>query len=58
MKETMSLLHLEHLLLALLDEKDASNVLNACNVNIDLLRNNIENFLNNELGSLVTEVRV
>ena len=46
----------EHLLLALLDEKDASNVLNACNVNIDLLRNNIENFLNNELGSLVTEV--
>ena len=26
---------LEHLLLALLDEKDASNVLNACNVNID-----------------------
>jgi ATP-dependent Clp protease ATP-binding subunit ClpA len=47
---------LEHLLLALLDEKDASNVLNACNVNIDLLRGNIENFLNNELGSLVTEV--
>ena len=47
---------LEHLLLALLDERDASNVLNACNVNIDLLRNNIENFLNNELGSLVTEV--
>ncbi|MDC3017678.1 ATP-dependent Clp protease ATP-binding subunit ClpA [Paracoccaceae bacterium] len=47
---------LEHLLLALLDEKDASNVLNACNVNIDLLRNNIENFLNNELGSLVTEI--
>ena len=47
---------LEHLLLALLDEKDASNVLNACNVNVDLLRNNIENFLNNELGSLVTEV--
>ena len=49
---------LEHLLLALLDEKDASNVLNACNVNIDLLRSNIENFLNNELGSLVTEVEV
>jgi ATP-dependent Clp protease ATP-binding subunit ClpA len=47
---------LEHLLLALLDEKEASTVLNACNVNIDLLRNNIENFLNNELGSLVTEV--
>ena len=47
---------LEHLLLALLDERDASNVLNACNVNIDLLRSNIENFLNNELGSLVTEV--
>ena len=47
---------LEHLLLALLDEKDASNVLSACNVNVDLLRNNIENFLNNELGSLVTEV--
>ena len=47
---------LEHLLLALLDERDASNVLIACNVNIDLLRNNIENFLNNELGSLVTEV--
>ena len=47
---------LEHLLLALLDEKDASNVLNACNVNIDLLRENIEKFLNNELGSLVTEV--
>ncbi len=47
---------LEHLLLALLDEKDASNVLLACDVNVKELRTNIENFLNNELGSLVTEV--
>ncbi len=47
---------LEHLLLALLDEKDASNVLLACDVNAKELRTNIENFLNNELGSLVTEV--
>ncbi len=47
---------LEHLLLALLDEKDASNVLFACDVNVNELRTNIENFLNNELGSLVTEV--
>ena len=47
---------LEHLLLALLDEKDASNVLLACDVNVNELRTNIENFLNNELGSLVTEV--
>ena len=30
--------------------------MNACNVNIELLRSNIEKFLNNELGSLVTEV--
>jgi len=47
---------LEHLLLALLDEKDASNVLLACDANVKELRTNIENFLNNELGSLVTEV--
>ena len=36
---------LEHLLLALLDEKDASNVLLACDVNVNELRTNIENFL-------------
>ena len=47
---------LEHLLLALLDEKDASNVLLACDANVKELRTNIESFLNNELGSLVTEV--
>ena len=48
---------LEHLLLALLDEKDASNVLMACDVNVKELRTNIENFLNNELGSLLDVMR-
>ena len=33
---------LEHLLLALTDETDARNVMKACNVDVDLLNENLE----------------
>tara|TARA_R110002096_G_scaffold141081_2_gene295840 strand:- start:18863 stop:21196 length:2334 start_codon:yes stop_codon:yes gene_type:complete len=45
---------LEHLLLALLDEPDASRVMRACSVSLDVLRNKLTNFLETELDSLVT----
>ena len=47
---------LEHLLLALLDEPDASRVLKACGVDINKLEKSITTFLNEELESLVSEV--
>lgn len=43
---------LEHLLLALLDDADTVNVLNACNVNIEKLRGSLTDFLDNELENL------
>ena len=43
---------LEHLLLALLDDRDAAAVMKACLVNFDTLRKRIVEYLDNELSSL------
>ena len=47
---------LEHLLLALIDEPDAARVMQACSVDLDALRGNLLNYVDEELSSLVTEV--
>ncbi|MEX2647508.1 MAG: AAA family ATPase, partial [Alphaproteobacteria bacterium] len=44
---------LEHLLLALTEDQDAVAVLRACGVDINVLRRDLEEFLDNELGGLV-----
>ena len=46
---------LEHLLLALVDDQDAAAVMRACNVDLDLLRQQLTNYVDNELSSLVIE---
>ncbi len=46
---------LEHLLLSLIDDPDASAVLKACNVDCALLRRNLEDYLDNELESIRIE---
>jgi len=46
---------LEHLLLALVDDKDAAAVMRACNVDLDLLRRNLEQYVDNELANLVVD---
>lgn len=46
---------LEHLLLALVDDEDAVAVLNACNVGVDRLRDDLYAFIDTELNNLVTE---
>jgi ATP-dependent Clp protease ATP-binding subunit ClpA len=43
---------LEHLLLSLLDDRDASAVMRACSVDLDSMRARITEYLDNELGSL------
>ncbi|HEY8352671.1 MAG TPA: Clp protease N-terminal domain-containing protein, partial [Sphingomonadales bacterium] len=48
---------LEHLLFGLLDDQDAVAVLKACNVKIDVLRQQIAAYLDNELSNLVTHDR-
>jgi ATP-dependent Clp protease ATP-binding subunit ClpA len=45
---------LEHLLLALMDDADASAVMGACNVNIAALRKTVTDYVDNELANLVT----
>ncbi|WP_438748750.1 ATP-dependent Clp protease ATP-binding subunit ClpA [Pararhizobium sp. O133] len=45
---------LEHLLLALIDDADAAAVMGACNVNLDALRKTVSDYVDNELGNLVT----
>lgn len=45
---------LEHLLLALTDETDARNVMKACNVDVDLLNENLEFYIDNELENIIT----
>ncbi|MFY0662247.1 MAG: ATP-dependent Clp protease ATP-binding subunit ClpA [Shimia sp.] len=47
---------LEHLLLSLLDEPDALRVLQACGVNIDELRKDLEDFIDDDLSNLVTDI--
>ena len=44
---------LEHLLLALVDDKDASNVMTACNVDLGTLRSSLEAYIETELRSLI-----
>ncbi len=46
---------LEHLLLALIDEKDAASVMRACNVDLDRLRADVTDYLDTELANLVSD---
>ncbi len=46
---------LEHLLLALCDDNDARSVLRACNVEIDQLRGQLADYLDEDLASLTVE---
>jgi ATP-dependent Clp protease ATP-binding subunit ClpA len=46
---------LEHLLLALIDDRDAAAVMRACSVDLELLRRNLENYIDHELSSLTVE---
>ena len=47
---------LEHLLLALIDEPDAARVMKACSVDLAELRKTLEDFIEDDLSTLVTEV--
>jgi len=47
---------LEHLLLALIDEPDAAKVMQACSVDLDVLRKTLVEFIDEELSTLVTEI--
>ena len=47
---------LEHLLLSLIDEPDAAQVMHACDVNIEELRTTLLTFLDDELSTLVTDI--
>ncbi|MFA5900141.1 MAG: ATP-dependent Clp protease ATP-binding subunit ClpA [Hyphomicrobium sp.] len=46
---------LEHLLLALLDDRDAAAVMRACTVDLDTLRSRVSNYLDNDLSALVSK---
>ena len=46
---------LEHLLLALIDDQDASAVMRACNVALDKLRRSLTAYLESELENLITD---
>jgi ATP-dependent Clp protease ATP-binding subunit ClpA len=47
---------LEHLLLALIDEPDAAKVMRACSVDLDELRKTLQDFIDDDLSTLVTDV--
>lgn len=47
---------LEHLLLALIEEPDAAQVMKACNVDLEDLRQSLVTFVDEELATLVTDV--
>ncbi|QDC10897.1 ATP-dependent Clp protease ATP-binding subunit ClpA [Oceanicola sp. D3] len=47
---------LEHLLLALIDEPDAAKVMQACSVDLDELRSTLNDFIDEDLSTLVTEI--
>ena len=49
---------LEHLLFSLLDEEDAQNVMKACSVDIGLLRENLEHYIDHELDNIVNSLFV
>lgn len=46
---------LEHLLLAMIDDKDASAVMKACDVDLDSLRADLIQYLDDDLASLIVE---
>ncbi len=46
---------LEHLLLSLIDDEDATGVMNACEVELPALRTTLTNYVDNELRSLVVD---
>jgi ATP-dependent Clp protease ATP-binding subunit ClpA len=46
---------LEHLLLSLVDDRDASSVMRACNVDVERLRAKLTDFLDKELTNLVLD---
>jgi len=46
---------LEHLLLALMDDQDAAQVMKACNVDTDALRKAVQKYVDEELMTLVIE---
>ncbi|HEV2605042.1 MAG TPA: ATP-dependent Clp protease ATP-binding subunit ClpA [Microvirga sp.] len=48
---------LEHLLLALVDDQDAAAVMRACNVDLDVLRRNLVEYVDSELSNLVIDGR-
>jgi ATP-dependent Clp protease ATP-binding subunit ClpA len=48
---------LEHLLLSLTDDGDAAAVLRACSVDLDLLKKNLRDYIEQELDNLVNEGR-
>ena len=45
---------LEHLLLALTEDSDATAVLRACGIDLDRLRAELSDYLDNELANLIT----
>jgi ATP-dependent Clp protease ATP-binding subunit ClpA len=47
---------LEHLLLALIDEPDASRVMKACSVDTEELRTTLVEFIDEDLSNLVTDI--
>jgi len=47
---------LEHLLLSLIDEPDAAQVMKACSVDLDELRATLEEFIDDDLSTLITDV--
>ncbi len=49
---------LEHLLLGLIEDRDAVAVMRACGVDLDLLRSSLVDYIDSELASLVTVVAV
>jgi len=46
---------LEHLLLALMDDADASQVVKACNVDMDALKKSVQKYINEDLSTLVLD---
>jgi len=47
---------LEHLLLSLIDEPDAARVMQACAVNLDELRKTLEDYIEDDLSTLITDI--
>ncbi len=48
---------LEHLLLALIDDQDAAAVMRACNVDLEVLRRNLVEYVDTELANLTSDGR-